>query len=559
MVPFGESRPPNRTWHKFGYLLILLIISSTVSIFVISTALVNSLHSGRLSVPPEYDDVSYLFWSQSVLHAATHQSVSATAYQLINQHSPLTTLFGFIGYSLVTSGDMGPYIAAASHLLFFFFACVLLIRRLPITAIIGIACAIGAILALRNFATEFRPEPAWASLTAVSVIAFFALDMFNVSWIKSIALGLLVGLAVISKPTTSPVTIVVLGAAFVGSALAQYLERRVGGSAPALRAVILGAVIILATSLLVIVPVGVTIGSDIYNYIVWIEQDISDQVSIHSGIVEQALYYSFGSGGQVMLGRALPVMLTMWALGISYSAIWRRSLLPRLFALFGVVLISYIVPSVSTVKCSFWFGSAFDSILIIATVYLIALLYEPFAASSSRHGARAVISAIIGLAGTGAVLVCNLSGTPSTVFQMDPVSRADITDRTARIWSILRDRELARIQSAPPGHVSNVMTIATRPIVGYVISFYGVKEELPIRDFALDYAHTVDELMVKLSEVDYVVVEPSFEHSLSGAGLGNSLIDAMDVRPDFLLVASIPLREPDTVAKIYERRVFARS
>jgi hypothetical protein len=26
------------------------------------------------------------------------------------------------------------------------------------------------------------------------------------------------------------------------------------------------------------------------------------------------------------------------------------------------------------------------------------------------------------------------------------------------------------------------------------------------------------------------------------------------VRPDFYLVASIPLREPDAVAKIYERR-----
>ena len=60
--------------------------------------------------------------------------------------------------------------------------------------------------------------------------------------------------------------------------------------------------------------------------------------------------------------------------------------------------------------------------------------------------------------------------------------------------------------------------------------------------------------MAKLSEVDYVVVEPSFKHLLSGAGLGNSLIDAMNVRPDFYLVASIPLREPDAVAKIYERR-----
>jgi hypothetical protein len=103
---------------------------------------------------------------------------------------PLTTIFGFVGYSLVNSGDIGPYIAAASHLVFFMCACVILIRNLPILAIIGIACAIGSILALRNFATEFRPEPAWAPLTAVSVIALFALNLFSGSWLKSIALGL---------------------------------------------------------------------------------------------------------------------------------------------------------------------------------------------------------------------------------------------------------------------------------------------------------------------------------------------------------------------------------
>jgi hypothetical protein len=99
------------------------------------------------------------------------------------------------------------------------------------------------------------------------------------------------------------------------------------------------------------------------------------------------------------------------------------------------------------------------------------------------------------------------------------------------------------------------MTIAVRPIIGTLIDLYGVKEDLPIRDLQFAYAHTLDELTAKLPEVDYVVVEPSFEHQLSGAGLGTALIGAMNARPDFFLVASIPLREPDREAKIYERRV----
>jgi hypothetical protein len=75
-----------------------------------------------------------------------------------------------------------------------------------------------------------------------------------------------------------------------------------------------------------------------------------------------------------------------------------------------------------------------------------------------------------------------------------PASRADVTDRTARIWSVLRGRELVRLRTAPPDHVSNVMTIAVRPIVGYLISLYGVKEDLPIRSLELAYAHTLEQI-----------------------------------------------------------------
>jgi hypothetical protein len=553
MASSGDSRVTRRTWRELGHMSSVCIIATAVTTFVVYRALIGSIHSGRLSIPPDYDDVTYLFWSQLVLHAAPHQSAAVTVYQLINQHSPLTTLFGFVGYSLFNSGDIGPYIAAASHLVFYMFASIILIRHLPLPAVLGIACAIGAILALRNFATEFRPEPAWASLTAVSVIALFALDMFTFSWINSTAVGLLVGLAVISKPTISPVTVVVLGATFLASALTQYLERRGGGSPRRIRALIFCAATILAASLLVVVPVGAIIGRDIYNYIVWVTWDISDQFSLRGSVLDQALFYSFGIGGQLMLGRALPIILTIWALGIGYAVMWRRSLLPRILALFAIIVLSYAIPSAATVKLV-WFGSAFDSILIIETVYLIALIYGPVAAASSSPGLLVLISAMVGAAGVGLLLFSNLSGMPSAVFQMDPASRADVADRTARIWSVLRDRELVRLQSAPSGQISNVMTIGVRPIVGTLISLYGVKEDLPIRNFELAYAHTADELMAKLSKVDYVVVEPSFEYSLSGARLGNSLIDAMNVRPDFYLVASIPLREPDAVAKIYERR-----
>jgi hypothetical protein len=133
-----------------------------------------------------------------------------------------------------------------------------------------------------------------------------------------------------------------------------------------------------------------------------------------------------------MLGRGFLIMLTILVLVISYAVVWRRSLLPRIFAILIIVVISYAIPSLSSLQ-SIWFGSAFDSILIIATVYLIAPLYEPIVAASSPPRSLAFISAGMPTVGIGLLLVCNLSGMPSTVFQMDPASREDLTDRTARI------------------------------------------------------------------------------------------------------------------------------
>jgi hypothetical protein len=224
-----------------------------------------------------------------------------------------------------------------------------------------------------------------------------------------------------------------------------------------------------------------------------------------------------------------------------------------MFALFIVVLISYAIPSASAVK-SVWFSSAFDAIFIITTVYLIALLYEPFAETFSHSPARAVISALVGIAGVGLLLAFSPSRERSRVFEMDPNSRAEVTDRTARIWAVLREHELVRMHSEPQSHVSNVMTIAVKPIMGYVISLYAVKDDLPMRDIDLTYARSLDELLAKLPNVDYVVVQPSFQH-LSGASLGDSLSNAMNARLDFSRIASLPLKESGAVANIYERKI----
>jgi hypothetical protein len=528
-----------------------LTIPIFVFLFLTVVSLQRSRENGRLSIPPSYDDVVYLFYSQSFIHSVAHQSLSANAYQIVHQHSPLTTLFGVIGYCLVPMGELGPYIVGAGHLLLYLLACALLLRRLPAMLIVGVVCAVGAVPLLRYCIVEFRPEPAWASLTAVSAIAFFAMDPFSASRRDQIGLGLLVGFAVISKPTTAPVTIVILGPAFVASALVQYLESRKKSSAPSVRVVVLSAATIWAAALVVVVPTGVIIGREIYDYIVWVMTDVVKLTANRGGFSDQLLYYSFGPGGQHMLGSALLICLAAWGIGIGYALVRRRGALPRILAVFAVILISYAIPTVTVAK-HWWFGTAFDAILLLATVYLIALLCEPFAGSPSHPGLRAAISALAGVAGAALLLSSNLAGQP---LEMDRAYRIDVTNRTTQIWDVLRRHELIRKGSEPPGHLSNVMTIAVEPIVGPVISLYAIKEDLPIRDVDYSYARTVDELLAQLPNMDYVVVGRSYEFVLSGARLGDALRDAIDTKTEFSRIAALPIGRSGALVSIYERKL----
>src|SRR5258708_19875688 len=81
----------------------------------------------------------------------------------------------------------------------------------------------------------------------------------------------------------------------------------------------------------------------------------------------------------------------------------------------------------------------------------------------------------------------NLMDQPSRLFSMDAAARADLTDRSERTWSVLQAAKRARMVSEAPGHVSNVMTIASEPIIAAFTSLYAMNENSPIRPLEFTY------------------------------------------------------------------------
>ena len=71
----------------------------------------------------------------------------------------------------------------------------------------------------------------------------------------------------------------------------------------------------------------------------------------------------------------------------------------------------------------------------------------------------------------------------------------------------------------------------------------------------MSFVHSVDEALAQLPNMDYVVVGPSYNFVLSAAGMGDALRDAMDARPQFSRIASLPVGRAHAPVIIYERKL----
>jgi hypothetical protein len=151
-----------------------------VTVFVAFFGLQRSFEVGRLAVPPKYaDDVSYLLAAQVLLHGAQHQSWWETLRQLIDQHAPLSTFLGVLGFLAVPQGWAGPYMANCVVFGGFLAGCAVLLRSLPTVAIIGAIAAIGAIPVASVSITEFRPDFAWGFLSGLAAAALLGGGYFS--------------------------------------------------------------------------------------------------------------------------------------------------------------------------------------------------------------------------------------------------------------------------------------------------------------------------------------------------------------------------------------------
>jgi hypothetical protein len=520
-----------------------------VTAFVAVFGLKQSFEVGRLSEAPWYDDVVYLYTAQVLLHAAPHQPWLHTLWQLVNQHAPLSTFLGALGFLAVPEGLSGPYIANTLVLGGFLIGCVFLLRPIPVAAAVGIIAAIGAIPLASLSITEFRPDFAWGFLSGLAGAALLRPRLFAFRWMMWLAIGALSGLALVSKPSAVPATAVLLAVAFGGSALLHMMSQTGEVIWIRLRAIMRAAALIGLGTALVAGPVYAVIWHDVYTYILLAMVKLHDQNTIPGDLLFHSLYYSTGDGGRVTLGRAIWVLLAFWTAALGYGLLLARHLVPRLLCYLSVILLAYAIPSLTVVK-SLFFGSAFYGVLIASSAAVAGELWCRVL-PRRRPDARIAIAGLTCATGVALLVNQNMLQSPTVLMTFSPEARKDSLEASDYIWSVLKSHALAREEGQQSRRVEQVMVLTPEPVTGGALSLYAATEGVPLRAYGFYYARSVDDLVSRLAEFDFVIATNSIRSQLFGPRLGDALLAVLNDRTDFKLIATYSRIVGGTV-KVYE-------
>jgi len=523
-----------------------------VTIFVAFFGLQRSSEIGRLAAPPWYDDVVYLFTAQVLLHAAQHQSWLETLRQLIDQHAPLSTSLGVLGFLAVPQGWAGPYIANCLVLGAFLIGCAVLLRPLPTAAIIGAIAAIGAIPVASLSITEFRPDFAWGFLSGLAAAALLRRQLFQFSGKRLLLIGLLCGLALVSKPSTGPFTAVILATAFVGSVLLYVLAGDPAAMRTRLRAIARVAALIGLGAAIVAGPVYAIIWRDVYAYILLALVELHDENAAPGDFLFQLLYYSTGDGGSIVLGQAFWMLLLFWVAAFACCAIYKGCLLPRLICYLAVILVAYAIPAYTDTKTLF-LGGAFYGTLIASTCAIAGELWRIAAKSHRLTGLRTGAAGLICVAGIALLVRANALDHPVVLMTTSPEMRTDMLEATARIWSVLKDHVVSREKELAIPKTYSVMVLSPAPVSAGNLSLLAVTQDVPLRAHGAYYVRTIDDLVLQIKNFDYAVVTNSVQSHLYGPRLGDAFMKVMDDRQDFKPITSYSRLVGGTV-RVYERR-----
>ncbi len=552
---------------------------------ITTTGLHQSLRTGRLSVPPLYDDVSYFAAAAQWLANLSSRSISASLYALLDQHAPFATWTAIVGFLLTPDSYVGHY-----AINFLFVGGFLLgIARLawhapPITVaacLIGTAC----VPMLTQTIAEARPDLSWGLALGLVLVEIVRRPFVTRKPRTILLLGLLAGLAAIMKPSALPASLASIAGAAAIAVARDWSAAKSSTFQTFVKHSILPLLLIGAGCTAAVAPLLFVRGDKILAYILQALIYNRDFWAYPGTAYQQAIFYSYGLGGKRALESWFWLGLALFVLRFAVSFRTNRSDFRNALALLATVAVAYLIPTLSEMK-SYFVGAMFYATFIaamtlnfVAIIDQVRVLLDPegqlrnFAAKFSAGPAsfafaldlrddtrsarfRRIVCEIVPLVFVVAFFAAQLAlGRPRLETVFDPPTIRDIRQSTDRLWSAVLDSLAARASGAQPAprRPLHVELSSAYPVNSTTIRLYAARTGQPVTASSAVGQRTLEAALTQLLRADLIAASSSMPHNLPGARMGDEIIRSLNANPALCLLASVELAEGRTM-RIYRKR-----
>jgi hypothetical protein len=352
-----------------------LLLWGGVAVIFTAVQIQESLHQGRLALPIVPEFVSYLEDAQWRLLGVYDHGVGRwmADYLQAPPHSPTTSLLAFVGFALL---GCYPWAAAAMNGLVVLGLLLFLDHRgrdLPMAWLLPIGVFALTWPLMGHAVVQFAPDFLCGLATAAAALIILGGKWTETPTRHHYLAGFCAGLALLAKPTISPVTIAFL---LVALTVGTLTDAQLAGRRPPWMLVRRAWMRCLGTAALMAGPHYVVAGSHIVHYVY--DNALGGAADIWrqpGGLSTHLGYYLTGPGGSVMMGR----WLYLWAITALFSgliawvrrdttAAWRTTSMAVVgVTAFGLVSIpSMKSPVFGTLLIAMFLGTSAEMLMYVA-------------------------------------------------------------------------------------------------------------------------------------------------------------------------------------------------
>ena len=324
-----------------------------------------SLRQGVLAAPPTYDEITYFVDGAQRLQILYDNDILALVRSFVSDppHAPVSTLVSMLGFGLF---GMHPWAVPVVNGIWVFL--ILLGLRLflvaqPLPVYFAAAAAVLAWPLMAFLLMVGQADVVCGLFTAAGCLYILSSPWTQAPRHHVLIAGLFAGLALLAKPSISPVTLFLFGSAALLASVVDYAARF---SKPfSLRGFIGANLLFLSATILVALPYYAFGWKSTVDY-------ISDALfGVNRGAwmpkltpMQQAAYYLWGPGGETMMGPWLVITALFLILAAILQHKWLVSHRARVTAIATWGVGAYLVVTVPATK------SVFLGIVVSCTIFL---------------------------------------------------------------------------------------------------------------------------------------------------------------------------------------------